>query len=299
MKKKDLFTKSLLGLSTVGIIAASCTTDALWTESDETDEYLNRFNDEGKAAISINLNKEEVKYLNFLNKLAQDIIKEPAVARQFAKEPNIFIRQYGYTGSINLDEGMLKLILALGDEDINTAINQNDITTALALMQDKGILDDISKSEINIKFSQKEVKEIYSNMGINVDDEFINQKKYGFAAIWPVYVIAALVSQVGVGYNVVAGVNAAVAVTVYFVVEAWGQSKNIDNLTNANLPLRIWSLKGQNEKSYIAADQYVSDQSKKIVDLVKENNPKLLNYISENELEQVIKFNILNINRKK
>ena len=158
MEKKDLFSKSLLGLSVVGIIAASCSSDGLWTESDENSEYLNSLSDEGKAALSINLTQDEIEYLNFLNKLAQDVIKEPAVARQFACDPNAFIQQYGYKGEVNLDEGMLKLILTLGDDDINTAINQNDITTALALMQSKGLLDDISKSDTQIKFSVKDVE---------------------------------------------------------------------------------------------------------------------------------------------
>lgn len=299
MNKKDLLTKGLLGLSSVSIIAASCSSDGLWTESDENTEYLKSFGDEGNAAISINLTHDEIEYLKFLDKLGKDVIKEPAVARQFASDPNAFIQQYGYKGEINLDEGMLKLVLALGDEDINTAVNQNDITTALALMQNKGILDDISNSDINIKFSDEEIKKIYAEMGIEVDNEFIAQNRYSFAAVWPVYVVAAVVSQVGIGYNVAAAVNVVAAVTVYFAVEAWGQAKNMDNVTNANLPLKIWSLKGQDANTYVAADQYVSDQSRKIVNLVKENNPGLLDYVNETELEQLVKLNIVNSNNKK
>lgn len=299
MNKKDLLTKGLLGLSSVSIIAASCSSDGLWTESDENTEYLKSFGDEGNAAISINLTHDEIEYLKFLDKLGKDVIKEPAVARQFASDPNAFIQQYGYKGEINLDEGMLKLVLALGDEDINTAVNQNDITTALALMQNKGILDDISNSDINIKFSDEEIKKIYAEMGIEVDNEFIAQNRYSFAAVWPVYVVAAVVSQVGIGYNVAAAVNVVAAVTVYFAVEAWGQAKNMDNVTNANLPLKIWSLKGQDANTYVAADQYVSDQSRKIVNLVKENNPGLLDYVNETELEQLVKLNIVNSNKKK
>jgi len=294
MKKGDSLTKSILGLSAASLIAASCSNDNLWIESDEKSEYLVTLDDEGKAALSINLTQDEIKYLNFLDKLGRDVIKEPVVARQFASDPSAFVQQYGYNGKISLDEGLLKLVLALGDEDINTAVNQNDITTALALMQDKGILDDISNSDINLKFSDEEIKKIYSEMGIHVDDDFISQKKYGFAAVWPVYVVAAVMSQVGVGYNVVAGINVAVAVTVYLMVEAWGQVQNVDNVTNANLPLKLWSLKGQAANTYVAADKYITGQSKKIVNMVKENNPELLNYISETELEQVIKINILN-----
>ena len=73
----------------------------------------------------------------------------------------------------------------------------------------------------------------------------------------------------------------------------------MDNVTNANLPLKIWSLKGQDANTYVAADQYVSDQSRKIVNLVKENNPGLLDYVNETELEQLVKLNIVNSNNKK
>lgn len=293
MKKKDLFAKGLLGLSAASIIAASCSSDELWTKSNGQSEELMSLNDEGKAAISISLKQDEMEYLNFLNKLGKDIIKEPAVARQFAKDPNTFIKQYGYKGDVNLDEGLLKLILTLGDEDINTAVNQNDITTALTIMQNKGYLHDINNSDIKIKFNDEEIKKIYTEMGIDIDDNFISHNTFSAAAVWAVYVIAGIVSQVGVGYNVVAGIDIAVAVTVYVVVEAWGLSTNINNVTNANLPLKIWNLKGRNTISYVAADQYITDQSKKIINIIKTNNPEILNYINETELEQVIKLNIL------
>mgnify|MGYP007101888049 CR=1 FL=1 len=289
-----------MGLSALSLIVASCSSEDLWTESDEDVEYLKEFSDDGCTALSIKLSKDEASYLSFLNKLGKDITKDPVVARQFAKNPTAFVKQYGYKGEINLDEGMLKLVLALGDEEINTAINQNDITTAVALMESKGILDDAGKSDIKLQFSDEEVKKIYESMGIEVDDEFISQKKYcSVAAVWLAYVVAAVYSQAGVVYNAAAAINAAVWFTVYAWTEAWGQAKDLNNVCNANLPLKIWSLKGQYENSYVAADAYVTDQSKKVVDYVKSNNPDMLQYVSESQLEQIIKINLINSSFKK
>lgn len=128
MGNKDLVTKGILGFSVASIIAASCSSDDLWIETDENTEYLKQFSDEGNAALSINLSHDEIEYLNFLDKLGKDVVNTPAIARQFSKDPATFIHQYGYNGKIDFDEGMLKLMLALGDEDINDAINQNDIS---------------------------------------------------------------------------------------------------------------------------------------------------------------------------
>lgn len=298
MKTIDILTKSVLGLSVAGIIAASCSTNGLWTAFDDHSDDQTALSDEGIPAISINLTTTDVEYLNFLNKLGQDIINEPAVARQFANDPNVFIQQYGYEGEISLDEGMLKLILTLGDEEINAAVNQNDVNAALTLMQEKGYLNDINHSNVNLSLKSNEVKDIYNELGIEVSDRFIDEAQYGFAAVWPVYVIAAVVSQLGVGYNVIVGVNSALAVVVYVVVEAWGITwNNVNHIANANLSLKIWSLRGQDEISFVATNQYITDQSKKITDLVKEYKPELLKFINEKNLEQLVKLNILYTNK--
>ena len=79
----------------------------------------------------------ESRYVNFLQKLANDIIKEPKIAKEFAKDPNGYLKKNGFDMNISLDEGMLNLVLALGDDDINQAISKNDLQKFYSLCKEK------------------------------------------------------------------------------------------------------------------------------------------------------------------
>lgn len=174
--KKELFAKSVIGLSTVSIISASCSSEIAWIDVDNPSEFVSQFPDEGTPVINIKLSDDDDGYLNFLNSLAEDIIREPAIAREFALDPSAFVKQYGYKDKVNLDEGMLRLILTLGDEDINAAISQKDMSAAIALMESKGLLDDVCKSEMKIQFSEEEMSQIYEQLGLNFDKKISKRK---------------------------------------------------------------------------------------------------------------------------
>ena len=301
--KKDLFAKSVIGLSTVSIISASCSSETDWMDIEDPSETESQFPDEGTPVINIKLSDEESSYLKFLNGLAADIIKEPAVAREFAQNPSAFVKQYGYKDKVNLDEGMLRLILTLGDEDINTAISQKDMTTAIALMKSKGLLDDVCKSEMKIQFSEEEISQIYEQMGLDFDKKTVNGKIEISTAVAATvfYVVAAALEAVAVGYTVAGTFNLAayVTVVVYSKAYLWGHvDRYVDGTINRNLPLKIWSLKGQEANTYIAADKYVTDQAKKMMKLIKDNNPKTFEKINESQLEQILKLSISNASIK-
>lgn len=302
--KKDLFAKGVIGLSATSIIAASCSSESVWMDNDDPSEIESQFSDEGSPVINIKLSDEETGYLRFLNGLAADIIKEPAVAREFAKDPSAFVKQYGYQGKVNLDEGMLKLILALGDEDINTAVNQNDMTTAIALMENKGLLDDVSKSEIKIQFTKEEMRQIYEQMGLDFDEKTFGEKKGVSTAVAATvfYLAAAAIEWVAVGHTVAGAFNLAAYFTFVIYSEAYFlglTERDVDGTIHRNLPLKIWSLKGQDANTYIAADKYVTDQAKKMMKLIKDNDPKALEKIDESQLEQILKLSIANAPIKK
>lgn len=302
--KKDIFTKSLIGVSTASIISASCSNETAWMEDIvDSSEPEVLFPDEGTPVINIKLSIEETNYLNFLNGLATDIIKEPAVAREFARDPSTFVKQYGYKDKVNLDEGMLRLILTLGDEDINNAISQKDVTKAIELMKSKGLLDDICNSKMKIQFSQEEISKIYKQMGANFEKESFDEKISisTAVAVTVLYVLAAAIESVAVGYSVAGAFNLAAyfTVVVYSKTSLWPRLENyMDGTIHRNLPLKIWSLKGQKAKTYMAADKYVTDQAKKMMKLIKDYDPEILQKIDERYLEQILKVSLSNSSTK-
>ena len=88
----------------------------------------------GAHAIELAFTKAELNYLRFLQRLSDDIIRNPEIAQAFVRNPLLFLEQYGFHEPIDLDEGMLRLTLALGDADINAAINAGDISLVLMRM---------------------------------------------------------------------------------------------------------------------------------------------------------------------
>lgn len=294
MEKKNLIVKAVTGLTASSIIASSCGGNLLeMNESNYLNPQTRGLSDEGSPALLIDLSQDEMDYLNFLTKLANDIIKDPIIAKQFAKNPNSFIKEYGYKGEITLDEGMLKLILALGDEEINQAVNQNDMTTALALMESKGYLNNIS--EVKIQLTNEQIKKVYNNLGIPIDDsDLTNSDAAAVAVPVLVYALAIVYSQAAVVYNVGGAINVVAMLTVYAWSELWGaQSNEIDNVIEHNLPLKLWSLKGNVEDTYIATDKYINNQVERAIKLTKQYNPQLLKNINEEDLAKLIKYNII------
>ena len=66
-----------------------------------------------------------------------------------------------------------------------------------------------------------------------------------------------------------------------------------------NLPLRVWSLKGQEANTYIAADKYVTNQAQKLMKFFKEKDPMTFENIDEKQLEQMLKLSITSAPIKK
>lgn len=292
--KVNSSTIHLISAVTASFISSSCTNSPL-PESTMVNEHTQLLCDEGNEAISLQLSKRDVKYLKFLNRLAKDIISEPAIARQFVRKPNEYAKMYGFKKTINLDEGLMKLILALGDDEINASINNEDIIETIEIMENKGLLDNFDSNQMILNLSDEEIRKIYHKIGINVDNEYVLKKRENAAvvAVALVYAVAGVASQVAVAYNVLAGINAVAAVNVLLYVEAWGASEASQSVINSNLPLKIWKLKGYNEKTFIATDKYVTQQSNFIMKLIKKHDKQIFKYIGERQLEQIVKCNII------
>lgn len=225
MIKNKLPRNAIWGLTASGLTNISCTYDNDSLRDKEYEDLIaNELNDDGSSAITLSFSKEEVEYLNFLNKLGYDIMHEPAVAKHFVKDPIEFLKLYGYNGKINFDDSMIKLMLSLGDVDINNAIKRQDISEALELMDRKGLLDDVDNSQLTVQFSNDEIFSIYKEMGINTPTRSTIGPSYNSVAVAAVlvYAVLGIISQVGIVYNAGIALNAAVSATVYLWVEAWG-----------------------------------------------------------------------------
>ncbi|MDR1225681.1 MAG: hypothetical protein LBK47_02130 [Prevotellaceae bacterium] len=267
----------------VGMLAPSCET-LVYKDVIVSDSLPAK----GAYAIDLDLTKGELDYLRFLQKLSDDIVKYPVIAREFAKNPQLFLEKYGYNEPIDMDENMMKLVLTLGDDDINKAVNVGDIKMVLKLMDEKNLLSDYTNSYSNVNFPEEQVKEIMGIMGINASD--IECYSCGPAICVAILLLAAVVY---VGAATIAAVGVAVGVVFALSIGGTPFLKNPYTLPS-NTSLKIWSLKGKPDAMYIAADLCIEDQVDKIMDVIKSySNKSNVKNFDEKKMREFLKLNIL------
>lgn len=282
MRVNKHVTRVVAGTISASILANSCTP---YFEDDDSIYAINTSNqDLGKIAvpISINLKPEEAKYAAFLQKLSKDIIEHPVIAKEFSKNPELFLQRYGYNESVSLDEGLLNLVLALGDDDINRAIKLNDIKLFYNLCNEKGLLN--FQSSFGESLSNEELQKKLNDMGIDVAN---SEDIQAIFFTIPVIYIAAVA--------VVAVVYAAVYDEVAVGSEYWGSVKktNLELLTESNPILNIWTLKDKKDKTYFVVSAIVENQINDAIEIVKQKNPSYFERNSEEDLRNLLRLNLL------
>jgi hypothetical protein len=275
------------GLVATGTIAPSCSGDFLYTNNQ------NELSENGLSAISINFSKKDIDYLRFLDKLGKDIINNPVIAREFAKNPQLFVEKYGYHEKIDIEENLMKLILAFGDEDINAAVKVGDIKLTLALMKDKGLLNADSYTKITL--SEEQQRDVLALLGIDEADF----DQYGACTLAFVCIVAVVVGATTLAvalYYVGAAVAAAAALLAYLAVETWGYNNvNNANFLENNSPLKIWGLRGDSINTYVAADLYIEEKANQVVEAIEAMDSNVFKKdMSKEQFKQIIKLNMLN-----
>ncbi|MCE2615395.1 hypothetical protein [Phocaeicola oris] len=272
MKSNPVLTKIVAALVSTGVILPSCSGYFIDEELVENAELP----DIGISAINLPFDEQEISYLLFLSKLGNDIIEYPQTAREFIANPQKYIEKYGFCEPINLDDSLLKLILALGDNDVNSAINAEDYSLAINLLKNKGLLTSVRSDFIDL--SNGEITKLYNVIGIKAKSQEVDT---GFIAPIPVIVfaIAALALAIAAG-------------TIIYIRTSMDVTNEMSNV-GSNSTLRILKLKSCSTKTYIAVNKFIDDEVDKIYKKIES-----LNYPMETEAkEQVknfIKINIIN-----
>jgi hypothetical protein len=133
------------------VLAPSCTSNDYFDDLDVASINSRSLSDIGSVTVPITLNfdSRDGRILNFMVRICADIVKNPVIAKQFAKNPTALAESYGVTDlQIDFDDELWKLVVALGDEDIHNAIINNDISNFLRLCKEKGLITEITKSDL-------------------------------------------------------------------------------------------------------------------------------------------------------
>ena len=118
--------------------------------------------DLGKIAIpiSLQLKPDDAKYILAIQKLTEDILSNPQIAKELSLNPEAVLRQYGFDGAVNLDDGLLKIVKALSDVDLLNAIKANDFRTFVDISMEKGLFKS-TESVFSISYYEQQLNSLH------------------------------------------------------------------------------------------------------------------------------------------
>ena len=236
------------------------------------------------------------------------------------------LKEHGFDNiEPNMDDGLLKQILAYGDEDVLSAINDEDIVKYLNIMNDKGYIKELQNSVYKLSLKKQDVKKLEKlrtsllskQVGKNVslspiiskENEIIVDEKDCFAAVVAVFVAAVVaVSHVAALYTVAAEVNVETHATVHHKVALYTKTQVktngyydrhnapndiLSDFIEANPSIKIWGVKTNNpEITYQIADTYINDKIEEIMKIIEEIYPNIYNLYSYDKLKYFLCENL-------
>lgn len=234
-------------------------------------------------AVSVPISAYNAEYVSFLETLSNDIVRDTTIASKFASNPPKYCKEHGYDIQINMDSGLLKLILALGDKDMTVAAKNGDVKTFVALCRDKGLLD--------LESFEKDPYILGLISQLPGYTKGLNGKVLGntisTTAMQPVNISAFAV------YGCVLAVVAAVAAEAFVVLgtTTWvthGQS--LDNPFGGTAVQQMWNLK--NNKDYQVPTELTNEIVNQGLEMMKENFPDELANVDEQALRNILMLKI-------
>lgn len=223
-------------------------------------------------SIAIPLSSVDVEYVNFLETLSDEIVRDSSVAKTFVDNPTGYCRDHGYNIHVNMDSGLLKLVLALGDEDLVEAAQKGDVKRYVSLCRQKGLLN--IESFTNDDYVKKLISQLQTSQTGNMVD---------LMAMSPVNISAVAV------YGCVFVAIAAVAAEAFVVLgtTTWvthGQS--LVDPSNSTAVQQMWNLKSDTRTSL------PSDLTNEIVDegidMMQEQFPKEFAHVDKKALKAIL-----------
>ena len=295
MKRKIVYTIA----GATGVLSSSFIFQAC-NQADSADE-LNQMlqsntstnQDEVGTQIGIPMSKQDQNYICFLHQLSADIVKNPKIATEFANNPDAYCSKYGYTQHINLDQGLLKLIMALGDKKINDSINNGDVNSFIKACKENGVIefnslkrdpylkklsDIIQKDKLSSKFKQP----IY--LSRTSEEASVNN-----------------IDNFSVIYGAVAIVIAAVAVEAFIVIGTTTWVTHVHESSNKDIKkykqyknnaVEVWDLKNEGKTDFAITDKIDDAIIEEGFTIIKDNYPEVYNSIDKNTLRNLILLNV-------
>ncbi len=130
------------GILASGFLLNACENSNSVDELNQQVEEKGKFEQSGRYSIAVPVSSDEIRYVDFLQFLSNEIVKDHNVAKEFTDNPQKYCADHGFPNlPINMESGLLKFILQLGNDQLNNALKVGDASGFVASCKQNGILD--------------------------------------------------------------------------------------------------------------------------------------------------------------
>ena len=288
------------------ILFQSCASPSYFLDEDDivsiNKKILSGSNSDIVTPIKINMNDNTIAYLKVLDMLLEDIIKKPNTAKMFMENPEKFVmKHYGITDvKINLDEYMLKTVLALSDTEVCNAIKNNDISKFVELSLKHNLISRPTEADMTI------VKQLFESNPELLDVSNLENLDYDAAIVAFAFAIAVgaavFVWALAITHATVLnalGLAVGALGTVKYVTWTDGEPDDTnDNLGNRRFiqSSHIWTLKGGKiDNLYVMGEKYQEVFIEDLMAALQKEVPYEFNKQNIEQIKQLIRVNLINI----
>jgi len=309
-RTKAVLTKVVAGVLIPAILLPSCSpyfldeNDVVKINNQDTANNSIIENLKNSIAVPIDLKEEDMRFLEFLEKLVTDILENPQIARELAssiskkeiatslknQSSESITKTYGVEDlNIDFDDALWKLIVALGDEDLHSAVMTQDIPLFFSLCESRGLITELDESEI-VKYYNDSLK----GANVTMDAEF------GIVLAAVVAVVAVAAGGIAVTYIATRAATAVEAITAAVVRTtlavsgaAFDESVNVIMTSRDPQAYQMWILKNGKENTRIILTEYQEKIINDCVEILFKYYPEKAAEMDIEKFRQLVALNLL------
>ena len=260
-------TKPLAGLLIPSILLPSCTPSSFFFS--ESIEEINKHENKPVSVIPLDFDSEEFqRILVCYGQLVKDIVEYPQIAERCISDRSALFSEYGIEWmDIEYGNDLERILLVLASEEVHEAIMSQDPDEIIRICKEKGF--------INEQISLEELEAAASGTAVT---------KCTLVAGFAVFCLAVA------GMAIVAAADT----LIYESVAFWAKdSEQAEFMQTNNMDIyTACALKLPPEKTFVISSQYSEMAVRKSLELVKKHYPELVENIDEEQLVQVIAYNL-------
>lgn len=272
------YKKIVLGVTSGSLLIGNgCTSDL--SENPELVNGLETDSLGGNSAISMRYTfaDKDKELLTLLVKLSEEVLVNPEIAKKFAENPSLYLKEYGFDNDLDISKSdpYLNLYMAIADEDIKRAIDTKNVPAMISICKNKGYLFSFN-NPLNEYLMGNNSIDGSPRLGTRAIIE--GDPETGFFAL--------VIFAVGALYYYVSHWETKITTNTEWSRSAVNAEMEIPSV------LELYTLDGDLRSTFVASEIYTDEEINFIMDYIKAKNPSLTKE-QEEKYKNIVRLNLV------